>query len=329
MERVAWRSHPSLWRRRWHHSHDIGRRLRQPVISVGNLSMGGRGKTPLVAHLAARLLRAGERPAILSRGYARRRADDGIVVVSDGRHLLADLDRSGDEPLMLARAVPGAAVLVSRDRALAGRLAERHLGATVHLLDDGFQHFMLRRDLDLVVVTNEDLTDRPAPFGRLREPVAALADADAVVLDGDVDPARVSSVAPGAELFRLRRAVGPPEPLEPARAPTDPNRPVVALAGIVRPERVVTSLEREGWTVARLMAFRDHHRYSSRDVAAIGAAVEAAGAGMVLTTAKDAVRLLPLRPLPFAVGVVPLEVVLEPEAAFGNWLAERVRQARP
>ncbi len=102
--------------------------------------MGGRGKTPVVAYVARLLVEAGERPAILSRGYGRRRQEDGVVVVSDGRHLLADLDRSGDEPLMLARTVPGAAVLVCERRALAGALAERRFGATVHVLDDGFQH---------------------------------------------------------------------------------------------------------------------------------------------------------------------------------------------
>src|SRR5204863_5351833 len=96
-----------------------------PIVSIGNIAMGGRGKTPLVAYVARLLVAAGERPAILSRGYARRVVEDGVVIVSDGTHLLADLDRSGDEPLMLARAVPGAAVLVCEQRAIAAALAER------------------------------------------------------------------------------------------------------------------------------------------------------------------------------------------------------------
>ncbi len=137
--------------------------------------MGGRGKTPLAALVARLLVAAGERPAILSRGYGRRTREDGVVIVSDGTHMLADLDRSGDEPLMLARAVPGAAVLVCEQRAIAAALARRVLGATVLVLDDGFQHRSMRRDLDLVVVAPEDLRGRRAPFGRLRESPVRLA----------------------------------------------------------------------------------------------------------------------------------------------------------
>ena len=189
--------------------------------------MGGRGKTPVVAHLARLLLEAGERPAILSRGYARRRPEDGVVIVSDGTHLCADLDRSGDEPLMLARAIRGAAVLVCEVRALARTLAERALGATVHLLDDGFQHRQLGRDVDLVIIAPEDLQDRRLPFGRLREPVSALARADAVLVDGD--PATVTRA-------RLRRARLCAAPLD-RRAGAD--RAGAGLAGRWRAARGV------------------------------------------------------------------------------------------
>ena len=143
-------------------------RLARPVISIGNISMGGRGKTPLAALVAQMLVDAGERPSILSRGYGREIASDGVTVVSDGHAVLSDLAHSGDEPLMLARAVPGAALLVCEQRALAGTLAERALGCTVHVLDDGFQHHQLHRDIDIVIVTAEDLAGRPMPFGKLR-----------------------------------------------------------------------------------------------------------------------------------------------------------------
>jgi hypothetical protein len=158
------------------------------VISVGNLAMGGRGKTPLVAYIASLLLEAGERPAILSRGYGRRRVEDGVVVVSDGVRLLADLDRSGDEPLMLARALPGVMVFVSESRTIAAALAGRVFGATVLVLDDGFQHRAIARDVDIVVVTPADLDDRRAPFGRLRESVSALSRADLKRFPGIGDP---------------------------------------------------------------------------------------------------------------------------------------------
>src|SRR4029453_15234077 len=141
-----------------------------------NLAVGGRGKTPTVACLARWLQEAGERPAILTRGYARTLPQDGVVVVSGPEGLRADLARAGDEPLMLARQLPGVPVLVSSDRYLAGRLAEHHFGVTVHLLDDGFQHLQLDRDLDLVIVSRDDLDPRTRtlPSGRLREKADAL-----------------------------------------------------------------------------------------------------------------------------------------------------------
>src|SRR4051812_35187847 len=131
---------------------DLRRRLRRPVISVGNLAVGGRGKTPMVATITRVLLEMGERPAILSRGYARTHYEDGVVVVRDAAGIRSDLGRAGDEPLMLARQLEGAAVLVSSERYLAGRVAEHHLGATVHVLDDGFQHLQLDRDVDILLI---------------------------------------------------------------------------------------------------------------------------------------------------------------------------------
>jgi tetraacyldisaccharide 4'-kinase len=313
-------------RRRWYAAPGRQHRLGRPVISVGNLSHGGRGKTPVVALLARMLVQAGERPAILSRGYARRRAEDGVVVVSDGVHVLSDVDRAGDEPLMLARDVPGACVLVGAQRALAGALAERVLGATVHLLDDGFQHLQVARDLDLVIVRPEDLHDRMVPFGRLREPVAALAAADGVILeaDGSGVPGFRGSGVPG---FSLIRSLGGPVPLEPEREWQAPSRRVVAVAGIAGPERFAASLSSAGWDVAESLRFRDHHPYTAADVARIAEAARRAGAPIV-TTAKDAMRLLPLRPLPAPIAFVPLAVSIEPAEAFADWMFERLRKAR-
>lgn len=303
--------------------------------------MGGRGKSPMVEFLARLLIEAGERPAILSRGYGRRQAPPGVVVVSDGKRILADLARSGDEPLMLARAVPGAAVLVCEQRAMAGELAERVLGATVHLLDDGFQHLRLARDTDLVVVAPEDLIGRAVPFGRLREPVAALAAADAVIIDGtseggaaaDDTPAEVSlpSVAHGARVFRLCRQNRPPVPLEPGRSwPATPAIAVV-VAGIARPAPFEAAVRASGWTVGATLTFPDHHPYSPHDLSRIRDAAVQAGAAVVLTTAKDATRLMPLRPwaLSVPVGVVPLEVGLAPADEFRAWFFARLKAGAP
>jgi len=178
----------ALARRRAYQRADRQRHLRRPVVSVGNLRVGGSGKTPTVACVARALLKMGERPSVLSRGYARRDAPAGVVVVSDGQRLHADLARSGDEPLMLARALAGVSVLVSEDRYLAGVVAEQQFGATVHVLDDGFQHLRLARAVDLLIVSEEDLVDaRTLPGGRLREPLSAAAVADAMLVPG-VDP---------------------------------------------------------------------------------------------------------------------------------------------
>jgi len=314
--------------RRWYALPGRQVRLRRPVISVGNLSFGGRGKTPLTAYIAGLLVGAGERPAILSRGYGRRCREDGVVVVSDGARVLADVDRAGDEPLMLAREVPGACVLVSEQRALAGALAERVFGATVHVLDDGFQHLALARDVDIVIVAEADLRDRAMPFGRLREPIEALGCADAVIGEANgAEPAFEMPPAGGARTFTLRRTIGEPSALEPERGWTSPDRRVVALAGIAEPARFTRALAAAGWRVVETLAFADHHRYTPSDLSRL-AAISARAQAPVLTTLKDAMRLLAMRPLAAAVAAIPLSVAVEPDAPFRTWLFDRLREAR-
>jgi len=301
---------------------DRRQRLRRPVISVGNIAVGGRGKTPVVASVARLLVEMGERPAILSRGYRRKRADDGVVVVRDADGIRADLDRSGDEPLMLARQLPCVAVLASPDRYVAGRLAEQHLGATVHVLDDGFQHLQLDRDIDLVIVAAEDVSAdaRTLPQGRLREPPDALIAADAVLavdggaleqVPGDAQPAR----------FRLRRVIGS------AGGANEPG-PVMAVAGIAGPERFFEDLRNAGHSVVATAAFRDHHRYSRRDLDRLIGTARAAGARRIVTTEKDFVRLLPFRPFALAIDWVPLTMEPDPLPDFRSWLAGALNAAR-
>lgn len=317
-------------RRKWYARHpEARRRLSRPVISVGNVAVGGRAKTPTVAHLARLLQDAGERPAILTRGYARTRAEDGVTVVSDGNDVLADIHRAGDEPLMLARGLPGVPVLVSADRYLAGCLAERRLGATVHLLDDGFQHFALERDVDLVLLDAEDV-DRPytLPGGRLREPLDAARAADAVIaLDGDGEASARLALALNAEhVFRLRKVSERPRLVDPPGRPVAPapGTRVLVMAGIARPERFFQSVEAEGWTVAADVAFPDHHLFTRADIQRIAATAAEARAVMVLTTEKDLVRMLPLAPFAVPVGWVPMRVVIEPAHEFRAWLKERL-----
>jgi tetraacyldisaccharide 4'-kinase len=301
---------------------DRRQRLRRPVISVGNLAVGGRGKTPVVACLARLLVEMGERPAILSRGYRRRQPEDGVVVVRDAHVMRADLDRSGDEPLMLARSLPGVAVLVSPDRYVAGRIAEQHLGATVHVLDDGFQHLPLDRDIDLVIIDAEDVSAeaRTLPEGRLRELPDALIAADAVLA---VDEGALEGV-PGAAstaTFRLRRSIG--------RIGGEIQKgSVMAVAGIAGPERFFEDLRSGGLAVVATAAFRDHHRYSRRDLDRLVRTARAAGAARIVTTEKDYVRLLPFRPFALPIDWVPLTMEPDPLPDFRVWLAGALNAAR-
>lgn len=313
-------------RRRHYATHPhLQRRLSRPVVSIGNIAVGGRAKTPLAAYVAARLRDLGERPALLSRGYGRRDAADGVVVVRDPGGIRADLDRAGDEPLMLARQLEGVAVLVCPNRHLAGRLAEHHFNCTVHVLDDGFQHFALRRDADVVIVAREDLEGgRPLPSGRLREPIDALAAADAIVTLGD-------AVVPGAAqpVWRARRVLQPIRAAETFAAPLPAaGAPVVAVAGIAQPDGFFADLRAAGWQIAREMRFRDHYRYSRSDVAAIAGAARASGARAVITTEKDMVRLLPFRPFPVPVWFAPLSLQIDGAETLDRWLMARLARAR-
>jgi len=307
-------------RRREHYSRrpDLRRRLRRPVVSVGNLAVGGRGKTPIVASIARELLAMGERPAILSRGYARTQPDDGVVIVRDPDGIRSDLPRAGDEPLMLARALHGVSVVVSSDRYLAGRLAEHTLGATVHILDDGFQHLQLDRDIDIVMIGHADIA-RPVtlPSGRLREPLDTLIAADAIL--GADDDVRVESVGSEAPFFRTRRAVQVP-PLN--------GRPPFAVAGIASPARFFDDLRAAGCELAGTMAFRDHHPYTRATLNTIVAAARAAGADTILTTEKDYVRLLAWRPFAMRIDCAALTMEPDPLLEFRQWLTGSLRAAR-
>ena len=339
-------------RRRYFQQHPhLRRRLEAPVISVGNLTVGGSGKTPLAGAIARMLVDQGERPAILSRGYGRHRPADGVVVVSEGSGGAprVHIDVAGDEPVMLARSVSEAAVLVSPDRYLAGKLAETRLARSIHILDDGFQHLGLSRDVDLLVTPPDDFFDmRTLPFGRFRESIEAATAADALLVpigqvrlkpdttDAHQAPVEMDEKAEMARRLGVPVAFGFERSLGDARVRREPGEPgeiiavgsarVYAIAGIARPDRFFQDLERAGWQLAGRQRFRDHHRYSSRDVQEIGRRARQSGADVILMTEKDLVRwpVSPLLDVPVA--SVPLRVVIEP--GFQPWLIQRVIDAR-
>jgi tetraacyldisaccharide 4'-kinase len=224
---------------------------------------------------------------------------------------------------MLARNLPGVPVVVSADRFLAGEVAERELGVDVHILDDGFQHVRLERDVDLLLVSEDDLRDRVLPAGRLREPLANAAQADAVLVTAGYEAAaeRVARVLGARKHFLVTRTIGPPRMVvsrDPVVVPSD--APVFAVAGIARPERFFADLAAAGWRVAGTLAYRDHHRFDAFDVERIVEEATSVRASIVLTTEKDATRLgaCDLTGLPLA--SVPLTVAVDPAREFERWL---------
>ena len=312
-------------RRRWYESDPARqRRLSRPVVSIGNLRAGGAGKTPVVAALARLLTSRGERPSILTRGYAREVSSDGVTVVSDGRRIIEGIETAGDEALMLARELADTPVLVGADRYLSGCLAERRFGVTVHLLDDGFQHLALARDLDLLLVDEEDLSDSLLPGGRLREPITTAARADALLTSASVQVCERFLDVPGVTtVFRVTRALGTPRWLQGSAGlkSCTTSTPVFGIAGIARPQRFFDDLTAAGWKLTGSLNFRDHHVYKAADLERIAQAARASGASVVLTTEKDAVKLEKLASADRSIAAVPLTVTFEP--AFLDWLWAR------
>jgi len=310
----------ALYRRGWLAS----TRVRGPVISVGNLSVGGSGKTPLVARIAELAREAGLPVAVLSRGYRGAFRGEALVV-SDGERLLAGVAEAGDEAVMLARRLRGAVVAVGRRRARVARAVEARFGPRLHLLDDGFQHLRLRRDLDLVCVDPEDLDDRPLPAGRLREAPAAAARADAVFVGADAEGfARLLEQWPllrERPAFRMARRVTGFADLagRPAVAP----RRAWLLTGIARPERFAADVRLAVGPPLGHSAFPDHHPFSAAELLDTARRAEAAGADAVLTTAKDAMRIA-APPSALAFRVMESGLDLDDE----SWLRERLAELR-
>lgn len=323
---VAWR------RRLWYARRpDVRRSLDCPVVSVGSLAAGGSGKTPLAGHVARLMRDFGERPAVLSRGYRRPRPQDGVVLVRDQEAIRAAWDVAGDEPFMLARSLRGVVVLVGADRYLAGRLAERWFGCSVHLLDDGFQHLALERDIDLLVVRLDEPDDaRVLPAGRLRERLETARVADALLVpDASAADASALAVRLGVpRAFGVRRRTGELRRAEDGQPVADVAVKALAVAGIARPERFFEDLERAGIVVAARRTYRDHHPYTAADLRDLVGAARVAGADWIVTTEKDLVRLLPLGPPAVPLAWLPLDVSIEPAEGFCDWLVSRLAAAR-
>ena len=248
------------------------RRLEAPVISIGNITVGGSGKTPFLILLGSLLKQRGVPFDVLSRGYGRK--TQGVLLV-DPQGEARDF---GDEPLLIARKL-GVPVIIGEDRFLAGQYAEQKFGPRLHLVDDGFQHRKLARDFDIVLITARDLRDSLLPGGRLREPMSSLARADAIVLsDGATNDKQPLGTKP---LWRARRAIVLPDVAEAC----------VAFCGIARPAQFFEQLRAAHVPVVATRTFGDHHAYTETDVQQLMALRQRHKATAFITTEKDAVNL--------------------------------------
>ena len=263
-------------------------RLNHPVVSVGNLTFGGTGKTPLVIALAEGLRNRGFRPVILSRGYGR--LSRGVLMVGVAE---SNWEQWGDEPVLIRQRLGNVPVVVGANRYQAGLLAERNQLGDVFLLDDGFQHRRLHRDVDIVTVDPVEWAagEILLPTGRWREPKTAIARAHAACVQ-DVTGATLPELSipcftVGTEIEGVYAGDTPVQP------ETFKNRAVVAFAGIAKPERFFSALESIGIHPMKRVRFRDHHHYSASEI-------ENLGGEMLITTEKDAVRLRTVTDRPFS-----------------------------
>lgn len=305
------------------------KRLPCPVISVGNIAAGGTGKTPTAIWIARHLQAEGYRVAVLLRGY-RRQNRTATTVVSDGDRIHGSIEESGDEAMMIARTVPGCIVIVGKDRYAAGCAATRMMGVStgILILDDGFQHRRLKRDLDIVTVdsTQPFGTGTLLPAGTLREPRSALKRADMVLLTRTnlqsaptfepIKPSPPKSAALGGivdedKIYESRHCPTTLYELESKQfVPLNRLRGqcVLAVCGIGAPDAFAETLRQHGAKQVTLLAFPDHHRYRSEDFRQIHARADEIGSDLIVTTEKDAQRMTGFKGLQCFVLAVSLEI---------------------
>ncbi len=331
-----------MFARAWLYKKNIFKRHRLPVpvISVGNLTMGGAGKTPFVMYTAKKLKKMGRNPAVVSRGYGGA-ARNPVNVVSDTKQVVMTPEMSGDEPRLIAESLPGVPVITGPKRAVTGQYAVTEFGADVIVMDDGFQHMGLDRDLNLALFSVLSFlgNGRIFPGGELREPVSALRRADAFVITGidsqtrkraHILKQRLNSRFPSTPVFLSRYR---PATLLHSRKPdgctVDQARqvPVFAFCGLANPESFKLLLEKEGFEVKGFHSFKDHHFYSMKDVKNLINMALAKGGAALITTEKDYVKLQDF--IDVDIPILALGIEIEVEKAFDLFLAERIHGNKP
>jgi tetraacyldisaccharide 4'-kinase len=309
------RTRLSLYRRGTFHTTKIER----PVISVGNITTGGTGKTPLVEWVARTVAAQGKRVCILTRGYGRK--DPHVqVIVSDGYSVLAGPNEAGDEPYLLATRLAGlAAVISSADRIAAGQEAIKDFGTDCFVLDDGFQHLRLARDLNIVTIdaTNPWGGGKLLPYGRLREIPDSLSRADCVVISRcdqvrDLDDlcSAIRRLTGGHPIFPSRMRTARVSPLKNGSDTLTPPVRVAAFCAVGNPHSFFEQVRRSGYELGLQKFFPDHHVYSQDEIDSLARAAQDVGASALITTAKDAVKL---RMLSFSLPCYVLDIEIEIE----------------
>ncbi len=292
-------------------------KLPAPVISIGNLSVGGTGKSPLTIWTCEFLQKIGLHPAVLSRGYARRGRSPGLVPSLDNPFEISGL--FGDEPVMISEYLPSVPVWVESNRVASGMAALERGGVDVLVLDDGFQHLGLYRDLDIVLLDCRNAFGNGfvLPAGPLREPPSSLKRADALVIthageDGDAAALgdKLRGLFPGIPVFACGHtlrgiSLTKGEPLFPLFSLLDLK--AVIFSGIARPEGFFNDLEKAGLRICDSLSFPDHHRYTTGDFSKIFGSASKFGAEVIITTAKDAIRI----PLPYRNSIAVAEMGID------------------
>ncbi len=321
-------------------SFDLGAK----TISIGNITAGGTGKTPLVAYVAEILAERGMRVCILTRGYGRKNPKKRILV-SDGEKILADPSEAGDEPFELARKLLGKAIVIAdADRVAAAEWAKRKFGVTAFVLDDAFQHRKVKRDVDIVCI---DATDpfgggKMLPIGRLREPAANLNRADILIITranliSEILNLRseISKLSPKSLTFETKNKIAFFEKVEEFHAKTQRTQSedkvstegfksvkssaAFAFCGIGNPESFFKQLQLENFSIKASRTFRDHHPYTQEDINEITKQARASDSQILLTTAKDAVKLKDLK-CDIPCFVIEIKIAVEEAAKFASML---------
>ncbi len=286
------------------------------VVSVGNITVGGTGKTPFVSLLSEMIKARGHRVAVLSRGYGGTFRGP-FSLVSDGRRILMDPQRAGDEPYLLAEKLEGVPVIVGKERWLSGTYAVNHFETKVVILDDGFQHLSLKRDLNFLLI------DSSSPFGNgyliprgmLREPLGQLSRADAIILTkvGESDNVNnlkqiLMKIAEGRPCFQVDYIAGEIRCYNDKKQswPTEylKRKKVLAFSGLAKPESFRRALWSLGADIVKVETFPDHHWYDQKDAEELWVKAAKLGADALVTTEKDSVRIQNL-----TLGAIPLWVL--------------------